>query len=190
MSKTFGKRRFMQFAIAAGSLSVLTFNSLAQSTNSQWTYHVNEDKMRGTKSYYASLDSPTRLDFQFPYNGGSTVTLSVSSVKKDEYYVRIWINKGQFVVRSLLDVPELKFDDEPVMKLAKLTGTNNIGSIAEDGSGITLAYGSGGKRFAEKLKKSKRLVMDARFYLTERKQFEFKVEGLDLSKVPPPSKSR
>lgn len=43
---------------------------------SKWQYQEKADKMSAGKKYYASIDSDNSIDFEFPYDGGSTRSIN------------------------------------------------------------------------------------------------------------------
>src|SRR4029450_6981661 len=61
-----------------------------------WGYDAIADEVRGGTIYRASIDSQNSTYFDFPYNGGSTLTLTIR--KHPEYGTDVIfdISKGQF----------------------------------------------------------------------------------------------
>ena len=61
-----------------------------------WEYSQKVDKMDNKTTYYAECISTDVLQFEFPYNGGSTVTLVIRNMNnKNE--ILLTIDKGQFL---------------------------------------------------------------------------------------------
>ena len=46
-----------------------------------WEYYSEPNKITGDSDYYAICQCPQKLEFQFPYQGGSTVSLYVGKKK-------------------------------------------------------------------------------------------------------------
>ena len=55
---------------------------LVPSPAQAWQYTETKDQMRGIVTSYATVQSTNQLDFDFPYRGGSTVTLLKFWAKK------------------------------------------------------------------------------------------------------------
>lgn len=151
-------------------------SSTTAQTISGWAYEQSQDTMRGTVTKYAVLKSTNKLDFSFPYNGGSTAELVIFGGKSNRYYVNLDIDKGQFLQRRMW----FKFDNGPVLDSLKFGDL----SVHEDGSADTVSIAQGNTRgFVQKIDKSSRLTIEAEFYKDGKKQIEFDVAGLDLAKL-------
>lgn len=64
-----------------------------------WTYSVNVDEMRNERTYWAMLESSNAPELEFPYAGGSPVTLQIYKVEgdpPDNYPPRVQLQNGQF----------------------------------------------------------------------------------------------
>ena len=63
-----------------------------------WTYDEYRDEMRGTRSWSATLESSNRPMLQFPYEGGSSVSLRLSKTEGDggDYAPELVLENGQF----------------------------------------------------------------------------------------------
>lgn len=138
-----------------------------------WFYEEREDKMTGAKKYYAICESTNQIDFDFPYNGGSTMGIQVRNMGQGNE-VLITISKGQFM--SNYDNSEFlraKFDDEQPMNLSY--------SEPSDGSSDVIFISSANK-FIAKLKTAKKLMLEAPFYNSGRQIGEFNLEGLEWAR--------
>jgi hypothetical protein len=135
---------------------------------SLWSYTTSEDKMRNATTQHASITSINALNFEFPYNGGSTTDLTLRKSPKFGNDAIITISKGQFSCASDCTI-SVKFDNGKIEKYSATEpsdGTSNMLFITP--------Y----SKFVTKLKKAKHLVVEAEFYNEGVQQIEFEVSGL------------
>ncbi|MDO5686466.1 MAG: hypothetical protein Q4G42_03630 [Neisseria sp.] len=146
--------------------------NIAKSEASKWQYSEKRDEMRGSTTYWATLKSNNKVAFDFPYNGGSYLTLEL---RKDPQYgndVMFSISKGQFTC-VMGCKGSVKFDDGQVQSV-NLTG-------ASDGS-ADVVFIQGSKsivNFVDKIKKSKTMMVEFEFYNEGRNQFKFDTANLE-----------
>jgi hypothetical protein len=140
----------------------------SQGPNSQaWSYTEEVDKMTSAKNYFAAIDAKDLLQFDSPYEGGSTATLDIRNMgKKNEAMLEI--SKGQF--NSSVDGTTIKirFDDEQP--------TTFSANEPSDGSTTVLFIGSPGK-LIKKLKTAQKVIIQAEFYESGLRTMEFNVKG-------------
>lgn len=140
-----------------------------QST-SPWSYFTDTDEMTDAETYYATVESENEVEFEFPYNGGSTLGLTLRKSPKFGTDVYIKISKGQFM-SSISGVPvSLRIDSEKAFK----TTANG----ASDGSSDVL-FLSNAKSLIKKLKTAKTLKVEVEFFQEGYRTFTFNVEGLE-----------
>lgn len=142
----------------------------ARAGKPSWSYSDGRDEMRQTKIRVASIESPEKLDFPFPYNGGSTATLRI---QKHKNQTTIWlaVDKGQLLCSFTGDtVIPVKFDSGKVQEYRCLN--------AQGGASNTFAL-QPASRFLSKLKASKKVIIEATFFRSGARQIGFEVEGLD-----------
>lgn len=157
-----------------------TLNSAATSDGStplaneqsDWSYDTESDQVRGKKVYYASVDSQNQVDFDFPYAGGSTLTMTVRKHPQYGQDVIFHISKGQFVCG-----------------VENCSGTINYGhgpqrlSLSESGDYDSESlFASNGPSVIGNLKKTDKVVVELPFYQEGNRQFTFATKGL---KWPP-----
>jgi len=135
-----------------------------------WRYNEEVDKMDNSTSYFAQTTSTNEIEFDFPYNGGSTFNLFVRNRdKKNEVF--IIVDKGQFMGSISGDrTVRLKFDDEKPFNVT-YTGTT-------DASSNVIFLGSLNK-VLPKLKTAKKLMVEAEFFNSGNRVIEFNVDGLN-----------
>jgi hypothetical protein len=135
-----------------------------------WKYSENVDKMTSEKRFFAEVKSTTKINFDFPYEGGSTFTLTVRQIEKKNN-VLLSVSKGQFMTSISGDEETLKikFDEEKPMTV-KYTSPS-------DGSSDVIFIKSEDE-IISKLKNAKHIIIETEFYQAGNKQIEFNVEGL------------
>lgn len=138
--------------------------------NSKWRYNEDTDQMRNTKSYWAMLTSENSVDFDFPYNGGSTLKMELRKSAKYGNDIYFTISKGQFSCGYDGCHATIKFDDGKPQKIS-LVG-------AADGDMTTLFLSGKASNLAAKIKKSKTMMIELHFFQEGSRQFLFHTEGL------------
>ncbi|UFH54739.1 hypothetical protein [Spirosoma sp. KNUC1025] len=132
-----------------------------------WHYSKTVDK-EGRTVYKASLVSPTLLEFEFPYAGGSVATLTVRKRESDTH-VYIQVSKGQFN-RSYQDGrARVRFDGNPP--------TDYSFSAAENGSANVIFFDSE-QALLNQMKAARKMVVDIEFAGQGKRQIEFRTAGL------------
>lgn len=137
---------------------------------SRWRYDETTDEMRGTTAKYASVVSDNELDFEFPYGRGNSTTLTVRKDGGTDVFLAI--EKGQFLCNGFTDdsYVSVKFDDGPIQRY-NCTG-------ASDGSS-DVAFIRNSARFITALKSADKVVVEAEFFQSGRRQIIFSTSGLD-----------
>ena len=133
---------------------------------SKWQYQEEVDKMSSTKNYFATIHSDNTIDFEFPYDGGSTGTITVRNMEKSNE-VLLGISKGQFNSHSDGVIVKVRFDNKKAV-------TFNC-SEPSDGSSDVLFIESP-KKFITLLKAAKKVIVQAEFYDSGLKEMEFDVK--------------
>lgn len=139
-----------------------------------WDYITAFDQVRGAAIYKASLYSENSAYFDAPYQGGSTLTMTVR--KHPEYGddVIFKISKGQFVCGVEACSGTINFGSGPqTIALSQPT----------DNSSDTL-FLSSADTVIDQLKKAKRVIVELPFYQEGNRQFTFETKGLLI--WPPP----
>ncbi|MBD2751422.1 hypothetical protein [Spirosoma validum] len=132
-----------------------------------WHYEKKVDK-EGRTVYKASIISPTLLEFDFPYNGGSTATMTIRKRETDTH-VYIQVSKGQFNRSFQEGKARVRFDGGPPMTYAFLAAENGSANIVFFNSEQTLI---------NKMKAARNMVVDVEFAGQGKRQITFKTTGL------------
>lgn len=128
-----------------------------------WSYTTSQDQLRGSAIYRASIDSQNSAYFDFPYGGGSTLTMTVRKHPSYGTDVIFDISKGQFICHVDDCAGTINFGDGP----------ETIGLIEpEDNSSDTL-FASDAEDVIAKLKKAKKVIVELPFYQEGNRQFTF-----------------
>jgi Uncharacterised protein family UPF0547 len=147
-------------------------DSRAAEAGTGWSYSTSHDEVRGKTIYYANVDSDNQVEFDAPYSGGSTLTMTVRKHPQYGQDVIFRISDGQFVCG-----------------VESCSGTVNYGhgpervSLTEsaDYDSKTL-FASSGPSIINKLKNANKVIVELPFYQEGNRQFTFSTKGL---KWPP-----
>lgn len=133
-----------------------------------WEYSNTTDEM-GEKTEIARLYSSNEINLDFPYNGGSQSKLVLMKRPNGTLEILYNIDKGQINTDYDGTYFRVKFDDQPVQKWSM--------SEASDNSSNNMFFNNE-KSFIDKLKKSKKLVVEIPFYQNGNQQVVFNTENL------------
>lgn len=151
--------------------SVKSNNNQVSEPKSNWISNSSTDEMRGTKSQTTYTSSINKVNFEFPYSGGSNLNLMVrnNAGQKD---VIITISKGQFLC-GMIDGCEVnfKFDNHPVQSITM------VESDSHDSDILFIKYPKTANNVIKKLKASQKLIIEPKFYQEGSKQFIFELSG-------------
>lgn len=135
-----------------------------------WNYTTRKDEMRGTDVTTASIYSPKRLEFPFPYAGGSTAELYLVK-SQSRTSIGLQIERGHLLCHGTGDSEvKVKFDDGKVQDFRCVH--------ASDGSANVL-FIQPEARFLSALKASKKVLIEVEFYQQGTRQIPFNTAGLN-----------
>lgn len=142
-----------------------------KSEKSKWEYNQETDELRNQSVYLAKNISTNTVNFGFPYDNSSMVLI----LRKDPKYGKdvIFDVNGQFSDCFERCNIIIKFDD------GNLERYRMVGSENGDNSTIFISSSKEMTAFVNKLKKSKKLIVEASFYNYGKGQFTFDVSGLN-----------
>lgn len=139
-------------------------------SGSNWTYDNQQDSMRHRTDHFAELVSDNEQDFEFPYSGGSHLSVRLQKFRSDKTEALLHIDKGQFVCHSFTGgTVAIKFDDGPIQRYGC--------SEAGDGDTSTI-FLDGAAGFVSRLKKSSTMTVETEFFQEGVRQFKFNTSGL------------
>lgn len=138
-----------------------------ESNAGKWLYEKTVDK-EGHPVHKASTISPTLLNFDFPYAGGSTATLTIR--KRDSgTHAYIQVSRGQFNRSFQGGKARIRFDENPAI-------TYGV-SAAENGSANIIFFDQE-QVLINKMKRARSMVVDIEFAGQGNRQIEFRTAGL------------
>ena len=132
-----------------------------------WRYDKTVDQ-EGHPVYKASIVSPTQLQFDFPYAGGSTATLTIRK-RESGTHVYIQVSNGQFNRSFQGGQARVRFDSRP-------PATYGF-SAAENGSANVIFFDSE-RALIQQLKTSRNMTVDVEFAGQSKRQIAFRIAGL------------
>lgn len=135
-----------------------------------WTYSTTEDKVRGATSYFASTTSTNSIELDAPYDGGSTLRMTVRQSPAHGADVILLLSSGQLLCRAYDGCHAMvRFDQKPAERVELVEASDNSSDTV---------FVSDATPFIAKLKKAKRIIVELEIYEAGRPQFEFDVAGL------------
>ncbi|MFI5201081.1 MAG: hypothetical protein ACHQNE_01680 [Candidatus Kapaibacterium sp.] len=133
-----------------------------------WRYSSDTDNMRNEVTEFAHVESDNELNFDFPYQGGSTGTLTLRRTGK-KVDVILDVSKGQFNTTPEGIKVSAKFDNLPVQRFTGYESNNGRTDVI----GIEPT-----NRFIDLLKKSSHVIIEAPFYESGNQQLTFSSDSL------------
>jgi hypothetical protein len=138
-----------------------------------WTYSSESDKVRGGETHFARTASTNQVYQPSPYDGGTSMSLTVRKHPEWGTDVILTISEGQMMCPSYEGCSgTVRFDDGPAQPVS-FNGP-------EDSSSETV-FVVGARSFIAKLKKARKLTIEKTLYQAGAPQFEFDVAGLEWS---------
>jgi len=135
--------------------------------DSNWTYNEDINKMTDGKIYYADVTSSNELSLSAPYDGFNNAHIKIR--KKDgENNVILSIDKGQFITSVEGTAIKVRFDKNK-------SETFDCSQSADYDP--TILFVNSTSRFISKLKKSKKVIIEATLYQDGNQLIEFNVDG-------------
>lgn len=135
----------------------------------KWTYREQKDEMRGAATRFAELNAENTIQLDFPY-GEQRGQILVRKSPQFGLDVLVGVPSGQIMCHSFANSRiNVKFDDGPIERFActdASDGTSNMVFVKSTSS------------FLAKLKKSKRVVVEAEFFQNGMQQMVFETVNL------------
>ncbi|NHC02321.1 hypothetical protein G9F31_00790 [Acinetobacter sp. 187] len=137
-----------------------------------WEYKTTKDDMRNKTTEFATTVSDNTVDFEFPYDGGSKLILTLRQSGK-ETDVMITISKGQILCGISGCEASFKFDDGPVQAITMVEPDSHASDV------LFVMYDKTENKIISQLKNSKKITIEVPFYREGRRQFTFSTDGLN-----------
>lgn len=153
-------------AVAAAMLAVSTGKLHA----TEWRYNEVRDEMRDSITYTSTLQSENENQYSAPYDGGASLDiLLISNDGKTSNRAALALSKGQIACqRGETCEVKARFDDGSIEDLTT--------KIASDSNDMLAVFDSPG--FVEKLRISKKVIIEVPVYREGRSQFKFSPSDL------------
>lgn len=137
---------------------------------SAWQYSEQIDEMTDKNTYCAYTVSTNEVTFDFPYEGGSSLTFTIRDSPQYGKDMYIRISKGQFNAKYNGTKIKVRFDDDPAFDVY----CNESSDLSMD-----ILFLRGYNKILPKLKKAKTMKIAAEFFNEGVRTFTFDVEGLE-----------
>jgi hypothetical protein len=146
-------------------------NPVETPASETWTYYVDQDAMRGSKTNYSEIESNNLLYFSPPYEGGGRGTLTIRRTNGGSD-ILLRISKGQFICNPFSNNEiSAKFDEGGIQHFHCATSSDGDTSVV---------FVTPERRFLSELKRSSRLVIEVTFFQEGMRQLTFNIRGLKL----------
>ncbi|AQG79076.1 hypothetical protein [Spirosoma montaniterrae] len=145
----------------------LFFSTLSAQQQPAWTYKRTVEA--GAVVYRATVLSPTRLDFGYPYGGGAIPRLTLRSRSDGTTHVYVEVSKGQFNRSFQNGTARIRFDQQPERKYSVSAAANGRANIV---------FLDTDRAFIDQLKRAKKLTVRLAFVEQKGWQMDFPVAGL------------
>lgn len=167
------KQASTSVAVDHSATSERSTSKTDETKGNNWKYATSKDEMRNMSSYFATTVSLNKQDFEFPYNGGSELALTLR-LKNNSKDIFINVSKGQ-ILCSGIDGCEVsfKFDDKPIQSITMIEPESH------DSDMLFVSYNKTVLKLMNDMKHSKKLTIEVPFYREGKRQFNFDISGLD-----------
>ena len=144
-------------AIVNDTVAIDSVDSLDSEVKNGWNYESEIDEMDGSTTKRAIAVSSNVVEFDFPYNGGSTLGICVRKTKKYGTDVMISISKGQFVSSEYngTNYVTVRFDNNAPIKFTTVEPSD----YSND-----LLFLQNSKKFIKLAKNAKTIKIEAPFF--------------------------
>lgn len=133
-----------------------------------WHYRSEEDKITSDTVYHAYVEANEKLYFEFPYDGGSVVTLMIRE-KNNDADIILRVSKGQFIPNITGGSLMVRFGKDKAKKYPT--------SMSSDYSSDVI-FINNEREFVKNLKTHETVIIETEFYQAGLKQIEFNIDGL------------
>lgn len=135
----------------------------------KWAYYRNMDEIRKREIITAVIRSENQVEFDFPYQGGAGLTLTIRKHPQYGQDVAFRIDKGQFNCGI--------YDCTGMISVDGRSETLSLGPADDHDSEVLFA--KYGPAIIKKLKGSKKVIVELPFFQEGNRQFTFETAGLE-----------
>lgn len=156
--------RSTNYKPAAATIAV--YQQPAPARADAWTYTKTLDAS-GAAVYKAAIRSPTLLQFDFPYAGGSVATLTLRKGNSTHLYIEV--SKGQFNRSFQGGSAQVRFDGQPPRRYTVSAAANGRANII---------FLDAGEEIISRMKQARQMRIEVAFHGQGRRQMLFRTAGL------------
>jgi hypothetical protein len=113
-------------AAGTASESAADMNGTQKPEAETWSYSTDEDKVRGSKSYFARTTITNSIHQDFPYDNATTMTMTVRNSRSQGSEVVLTVSSGQLMCPSYDDSSETIFVDGAQSFITKLKHAKHV----------------------------------------------------------------
>ena len=137
--------------------STAIYDSLNNEFKKGWVYKSEVDEMDGSTTKKAIIESSNAVEFDFPYNGGSTLGICIRKTKKYGNEVMISISNGQFISNEYngTNYVTVRFDNNAPIKFS---------TVEPSDYSSDLLFLENSKKFIKLAKNAKTIKIEAPFF--------------------------
>ncbi|WP_052209122.1 hypothetical protein [Acinetobacter sp. A47] len=142
--------------------------------DTNWLYGEKKDEMRGKTTKFASLLSDNQVNFDFPYDGGSHLIITLKKKNAEPTDVLFSVTKGQYSCNTISDYcyASVKFDNQKIINIALSEPEQHSSDV------LFIEDQVDADNFINSILKSKSVIIELPFYREGRQQFKFTLYGL------------
>jgi len=135
----------------------------------KWSYQTEKDEMTDNSIYIAHITSQDEVELEFPYEGGTYLTLWIrKNANKSEAYITS--SNGQLYDDINEPVINVRFDQEQPM---------NFGVLESADNDPTIRFISSADKFISKMKTAKKVKIEVQYYENGKHVYQFNTKGFD-----------
>lgn len=144
--------------------------SIEVEDQSDWKYSESVDEMTDKTAYFATIESDNSVDFEFPYDGGSTLSFTIRQSPQygNDMYIRI--SKGQFNPGISGTKIKVRFDDNEAI---------SVNCVEPSDYSTDLLFLKGYDKLLKQIKDSKSMKINVEFFNEGTRTFTFNIQGLE-----------
>lgn len=141
-----------------------------QTPKTKWNYEEETNPIDDSKTFAASVVANETMQFKFPYEGKTTMTLFVRNMRNENDAI-LMISQGQFM-------QDVMGNHSILVRFDKNKAENYGYVMPSDGSSTSIFLKDAAK-FIEKLKKSEKMTVQCDFFNEGNRTLTFDVKGLE-----------
>ena len=155
--------------------AIVVLALLSTSAVADWSYYDKKDEMRGDVFTFAAATSDNKVNFEFPYEGGSNLSIVVRKRNDKLDAIMFSISKGQFTCGIRNCKGAVRFD-----KNGKPGTIEELTLALPQDYSHDVLFAVNENWFYKRLRSSDALTIELPFYQSGNLQFKFSLNRLDF----------